>query len=237
MENKLTLIPPLPRHRESAAVHPAEYFSFGAGNTQFRTLGGVPAGVTLSISGITFSNNRYGANAPKEATLTFSCSGNFTTDWALTITAKFSAWSHAEGDMVPGPIPVRVGSVSGQATGAGGTATFPVRLWTQPSAAVTVSVSSRDTGEGTASPSSLVFSTSDWNTAMTATLSGPSSQAVTLMMAATAVSGDFTLTGTKLTIAAGATLTITEDDYGLDVGSVTGQATEPGARRRSLWRC
>ena len=41
-----------------------------------------------------------------------------------------------------------VGSVTGQATEAGGTATFTVALRTQPSEAVTVSVTSRDTGEG-----------------------------------------------------------------------------------------
>ena len=67
---------------------------------------------------------------------------------------------------------LRVGSVSGQATEAGGTSTFPVRLWTQPSAAVTVSVTSRDTSEGTAGPSSPIFNTSNWNTAQTVTVTG-----------------------------------------------------------------
>ena len=70
------------------------------------------------------------------------------------------------------PQALRVGSVSGQATEGGGKATFPVRLWTQPSAAVTVSVASRDTGEGTVAPSSLTFSTSSWNTAQTVTVTG-----------------------------------------------------------------
>ena len=65
-----------------------------------------------------------------------------------------------------------VSSVTGQATEAGGTATFTVALATRPLQAVTVSVTSRDTGEGAASPSSLTFETSDWSTAQTVTVTG-----------------------------------------------------------------
>ena len=65
-----------------------------------------------------------------------------------------------------------VGSVSGAATESGGTATFAVALQTQPTAAVTVAVTSLDTGEGTVSPSSLTFTTSGWNTALTVTVTG-----------------------------------------------------------------
>ena len=71
-----------------------------------------------------------------------------------------------------------VGSVTGQATEAGGTATFTVALLTRPLAAVTVSVSSRDasgnpdTSEGTVSPSSLTFTDSDWNTTQPVTVTG-----------------------------------------------------------------
>ena len=65
-----------------------------------------------------------------------------------------------------------VGSVTGQATEAGGTATFTVALLTQPSQAVTVTVSSRDASEGTVSPSSLTFATTAWNTAQTVTVTG-----------------------------------------------------------------
>ena len=65
-----------------------------------------------------------------------------------------------------------VGSVTGQATEAGGTATFTVVLQTQPSEAVTVSVSSQDTGEGAASPPSLTFTMGNWSTAQTVTVTG-----------------------------------------------------------------
>ena len=65
-----------------------------------------------------------------------------------------------------------VGSVSGQATEAGGAATFTVALRTQPAEAVTVAVSSQDMSEGTASPPSLTFTTTSWNTAQTVTVTG-----------------------------------------------------------------
>ena len=71
-----------------------------------------------------------------------------------------------------------VGVVTGQATEAGGQAAFTVALLTRPSAAVTVSVSSRDasgnpdTSEGAASPSSLTFAATAWSTAQTVTVTG-----------------------------------------------------------------
>ena len=65
-----------------------------------------------------------------------------------------------------------VGAVSGQATEAGGTATFTVALWSQPSAAVTVAVSGRDGSEGTVAPPSLTFAPSAWSTAQTVTVTG-----------------------------------------------------------------
>ena len=67
---------------------------------------------------------------------------------------------------------LNVGSVTGQATEAGGTAMFTVALITQPSQAVTVTVSSLDASEGAASPSSLTFATTAWNTAVTVTVTG-----------------------------------------------------------------
>ena len=65
-----------------------------------------------------------------------------------------------------------VGALSGLVTEGGGQATFTVRLLLQPTAAVTVSVASLDASEGTVAPSSLVFSTDDWNTAQTVTVTG-----------------------------------------------------------------
>ena len=53
-----------------------------------------------------------------------------------------------------------------------GTTTYTVVLINEPSGTVTVTPSSADTGAATLSPSSLTFSSSDWNTAQTVTVSG-----------------------------------------------------------------
>ena len=47
-------------------------------------------------------------------------------------------------------------------TEAGGTATFTVVLTTQPTADVTIALSSSDTTEGTVLPASLTFTTANW---------------------------------------------------------------------------
>jgi hypothetical protein len=71
------------------------------------------------------------------------------------------------------PVGVTVTPTSGLATTeAGGMATFTVVLDSQPSADVTIGVSSNDTTEGTASTSSLVFTTQNWATAQTVTVTG-----------------------------------------------------------------
>ncbi len=57
-------------------------------------------------------------------------------------------------------------------TEAGGTATFTVRLNTQPTANVTIGLTSSNTTEGTVSPASLIFTTANWNTAQTVTITG-----------------------------------------------------------------
>jgi len=58
-------------------------------------------------------------------------------------------------------------------TSEGGTAaTFTVRLATPPTANVTINLSSNDATEGAVSPSSLTFTTVNWNTAQTVTVTG-----------------------------------------------------------------
>ena len=57
-------------------------------------------------------------------------------------------------------------------TEAGGTATFTVVLTAQPTANVTVGLSSSNTAEGTVSPSLLTFTSGNWNTPQTVTVTG-----------------------------------------------------------------
>ncbi len=53
---------------------------------------------------------------------------------------------------------------------AGGTDTFSVKLNSQPSADVTIGLSSSDTSEGTVSPGSLTFTAVNWDTQQTVTI-------------------------------------------------------------------
>ncbi len=57
-------------------------------------------------------------------------------------------------------------------TEAGGQATFTVKLNTQPTASVTIGISSSNTAEGTVSPGSLTFTTANWGTTQTVTITG-----------------------------------------------------------------
>jgi hypothetical protein len=56
--------------------------------------------------------------------------------------------------------------------GDGGTASYNVVLGAQPTASVTVGLSSSDTQEGTVAPSSLVFTPANWNVPQTVTITG-----------------------------------------------------------------
>src|SRR5690606_34491991 len=57
-------------------------------------------------------------------------------------------------------------------TEAGDTATFTVVLDTQPSADVSIALSSSDTTEGTVAPASLTFTAANWNVLQTVTVTG-----------------------------------------------------------------
>ncbi len=65
-----------------------------------------------------------------------------------------------------------VSAISGNTTEAGGTATFTVKLKAQPTANVTIGLTSDDTTEGTIDKSSLTFTTANWNVAQTVTVTG-----------------------------------------------------------------
>ena len=108
---------------------------------------------------------------------------SLTVDTANTADANYDALSAVTIHAVNADdeLGLDVGTVSGPATEAGGTATFTVRLVTDPALAtaasqsVTVSVSSRDASEGTASPPSLTFtagSSGTWNVNQTVTVTG-----------------------------------------------------------------
>ncbi len=57
-------------------------------------------------------------------------------------------------------------------TEAGGSVTFTIRLNSEPTANVTVALSSSDETEGSVSPTSLIFTAANWNTPQTVTVTG-----------------------------------------------------------------
>jgi len=67
---------------------------------------------------------------------------------------------------------ITVSAVSGNTTENGATASFSVVLDRAPAGSVTIGVSSDDTGEVTVAPSSLLFSSGNWNTPVLVTLTG-----------------------------------------------------------------
>ncbi len=66
----------------------------------------------------------------------------------------------------------QVSAASGPTTEAGGTATFTVRLTSQPTGSVILALASSNTLEGTASPASLTFTAATWSTPQTVTVTG-----------------------------------------------------------------
>src|SRR5262249_55797251 len=57
-------------------------------------------------------------------------------------------------------------------TEAGGTATFTVRLHSQPTGNVTIGLSPRDPTEGTVAPAAITFTPANWNMPQTVTVTG-----------------------------------------------------------------
>ena len=145
-------------------------FGSGVGASGFELV------TTPSIPGLSFTVGAVTAGS-RTATLTLATGSNFVSP-PTSVAVRVKAAAHSGSTALTSKaLPVQttglwVGAVSGLVTEGGGKATFPVWLWSQPSAAVTVAVASRDTSEGTVAPSSLVFSTDNWNTAQTVTVTG-----------------------------------------------------------------
>ena len=99
-----------------------------------------------------------------------------TTDTAASTDANYNVINPADVNLTnldndsPGII---VAPITGLATKeAGGTAQFTVVLQSKPTAAVKIGLSSSDTSEGTVSPASLTFSTTNWNAPQVVTVTG-----------------------------------------------------------------
>ena len=141
--------------------------------TVAKTAGGDPH-LTTSPAALTFTTGNWdtaqtvtvsasddGDSVNGTATFTHSASG---ADYGSVVIASVMA-TESDNDtpgvtVTPPMLPVTEGA----------TATYTVVLTTQPSAAVTVSASASGDGDLTVAPSALTFSTSDWSTAQTVTV-------------------------------------------------------------------
>jgi gliding motility-associated-like protein len=126
---------------------------------------------------------------------------------------------------------ITVSAISGNTTEAGGTATFTIVLDSEPTDDVTINLSSDDTGEGTVLPTSVTFTSGNWNSAQTVTVTGVNddiddgNQPYNIVTAA-ASSGD----GNYNLLNASDVAVINEDDdnAGITVSVISGNTTEAG---------
>jgi len=118
--------------------------------------------VTLNLTGLSIVD---GANYGLRWTLTNESgadNGLAVDDFSITASGAPS-----------GPTPgITLGTVSGNTTEAGGTATFTVVLDEQPTTTVVLDVTSADTGEVTVSPATLTFTNGNWDTPQVVTATG-----------------------------------------------------------------
>jgi len=124
-----------------------------------------------------------------------------------------------------------ISAMSGNTVEDGTTGTFTVKLNSQPTASVTIGVTSSDTTEGTVSPSTVTFSTANWNANQTVTVTGiddsidDGNQSYNLVLAA-ATSGDGNYSG--LNPADVAAINTDNDTFGFTASAMSGNTGEDG---------
>ncbi len=122
-----------------------------------------------------------------------------------------------------------MGAISGNTSESGATATFTMKLNTQPSANVLFAISSSDTTEGTVSPATLTFTAANWNNNQTVTVTGVDDAVVDgsiiySIVIAAAVSLDPVYNGMK---PPNVNVTNIDSDYTLTVGNDGNGSTVP----------
>ena len=172
--------------------------------------------VTLTPTSLAFTTSNW--DTAQTVTVTAGDDTDTTTDTVTLTHSSASADSNYQGITI-GDVTVTVTdndtanlvvSASSLTVGEAGSDTFTVKLATQPSANVTVGISSDDTGAATASPASLTFTTGNWDTTQTVTVSGvddPDTNAENVTVSLSATGGDYS--GIMI---ASVTVTVTDND-------------------------
>ncbi len=126
-------------------------------------------------------------------------------------------------------------------TEGGGTAQFKVALATEPTANVTVRVLSTDTGEGTPSPSSLTFTSSNWNSAQEVTVTGQDDyedrgdEDYSIVLSVASTTGDAKYRGGDVSGHVYVFRNTDDDTAGVVPSSVTGTASEDGTTSKATF--
>ncbi|MEW5801895.1 MAG: hypothetical protein AB1847_07280 [bacterium] len=126
---------------------------------------------------------------------------------------------------------ITVSAISGNTTEAGGTATFTVVLDSEPDATVTIPVTSNDLTEGTVDPNKVVFTTTDWDTPQTVTVTGQDDNVDDGNVAYTIDLGAVVTTGTDYSGMDPNNVAVTntnDDTAGITVSAISGNTTEAG---------
>jgi hypothetical protein len=137
---------------------------------------------TVAPGSVTFTPSNW--SAPQTVTVTGV--DDLVTDGDQPFTVVTSAASSGDPGYHRRPVPdVSVANIDNDAAGviifpstglttgeAGGVALFTVTLTAQPTASVTIPLSSSDTSEGTVSPASLLFTPANWNIPQPVTVTG-----------------------------------------------------------------
>ena len=182
--------------------------------------------VTVSPSTLTFSKTNY--STARTVTLT-PVNDADAADESVTVSNTASGGGYdTSGDVTATVddddqnLTVSVSTVS--LTEGGSTGSYTVKLAAAPPAAVTVAVSSDDTGAVTVNPSSLTFSTTNYSSVQTVTLTvvedaDGADESVTVSNSASGVGYD---------ASAGVAVAVDDDDQGLTLSSSTVSLTEGG---------
>ena len=136
---------------------------------------------TVSVSSLTFTNANW--NQVQTVTITgvndFVDDGNVSytviTGAAVSADAKYAGLNPSDVGLLnlnDDTAGFTVSAISGNTTEAGGSATFTIRLNSQPTSSVSLGLASSNVAEGTVSSASLNFTTANWNNLQTVTVTG-----------------------------------------------------------------
>ena len=196
---------------------------------------------TVSPASLTFTSTNW--NAPQTVTVTgvddAVLDGNqpyfIITDPAVSSDANYDGINPSDPSLInvdnDNSVGINVSAISGDTNEAGGQATFTIVVNSQPVSDVTGDLSSSDTDEGTVSPSSVTFTTANWGSPRTVTVTGVDDILVDgnqpfFIITDPAVSIDINYSGLD---AANVSVSNSDDDMtGITIGDVSGDTSEAG---------